>query len=220
MEFRIADRAALLSHPRLAKSAVCLQLPLVPLAVDHILPRRPGRRQVIRVDYRGVLHHDGTSCSLRRRGSRDRHQSCGRKGQAQCSRDDHNPRPPTLHVTRSIATPAAAEMIRESRHNAVRPNLCRVQWHLCRQAAVGPRLVASRYLVSVPGRCRSPSCRHPISSRPGPGGRSHFGCWSGRRRCKVARLEPCQLYLIQLIGDTITLQVRKAARVMRRHLAV
>ena len=41
MEFRIGDRATLLSHPRLAERGICPQQLLVKLAVDHVLPRIP-----------------------------------------------------------------------------------------------------------------------------------------------------------------------------------
>jgi len=40
-ELRIANRTALLEHPRLAKTAVRFQEPVVAFALDHILPRRP-----------------------------------------------------------------------------------------------------------------------------------------------------------------------------------
>jgi hypothetical protein len=52
MELRIGDRAALYSLPLPAKGGVCGQQPLVRLAVDHVLPRIPGPRDVARADYR------------------------------------------------------------------------------------------------------------------------------------------------------------------------
>jgi hypothetical protein len=41
MELRVGDRAALLFHPRLAKSGICPQQLVVLFAFDHVLPRGP-----------------------------------------------------------------------------------------------------------------------------------------------------------------------------------
>jgi hypothetical protein len=92
-EFRIGDRPALLSHSRCAESVVRLQQPLVMLAVDHVLLRRPGRRHIARVDYRGMLHHNRPSRRLRRRDRRDRRQASDQKRQTCCPLDHHNRRP-------------------------------------------------------------------------------------------------------------------------------
>ena len=63
MELGVGDRAALDPHPIAAESRICRQKLLVTLAVDHVLARIPGLRDVAWADVRTVLHNDSRLCA-------------------------------------------------------------------------------------------------------------------------------------------------------------
>ena len=61
MQLRISDRAALYAHPLPTEGGICPQQLLIALAVDHVLPRIPGLRDLTLADYRAVLHYNSWS---------------------------------------------------------------------------------------------------------------------------------------------------------------
>src|SRR5215831_4200689 len=61
MELRIGDRAALLTHTRLAERRVCLEQPVVLFALRHVALWRPGWRNITRVDLWAVGYQLGPS---------------------------------------------------------------------------------------------------------------------------------------------------------------
>ncbi|MBV9816466.1 MAG: hypothetical protein JO229_12030 [Alphaproteobacteria bacterium] len=48
MKLLIGYRPALTAHARLPEAAAAFQQPVVPLALHHVLPRRPVRRRALR----------------------------------------------------------------------------------------------------------------------------------------------------------------------------
>jgi len=103
MQLRISDRAALYAHPLPTEGGICPQQLLIALAVDHVLPRIPGLRDLTLADYRAVLHYNSWSRLLRvdHRGGHYRREESDPDRQAQCCVDDHHPRPPRLIILHS-----------------------------------------------------------------------------------------------------------------------
>jgi hypothetical protein len=85
MQLRIIDRSALLFDTTGTVTAVRIHHCPIPLAVTHVLPRRPRARTVLWLSLRTTRYHLGPVCVRFGAGCRDRsdgRQKCGREGQA------------------------------------------------------------------------------------------------------------------------------------------